>query len=186
MAEKLLEEKYNEIVIRKAYWNYEKEENWLNEMAAKGLALTDYSWCRYVFEECEQEEYIYRIELLDNPAKHPESIAYIKFLEDTGVEFVASYMRWVFLRKKASAGPFDLYSDLDSKIKYYKKIRSFWTLFAVMEFTIGLSNVLLGIINPINFWSGIIVSSAGLGFLSLRHNVAKKIKKLTQEKKIRE
>lgn len=30
-------------IVRKAYWNYEKEENWLNEMSAKGLALIDYS-----------------------------------------------------------------------------------------------------------------------------------------------
>lgn len=30
-------------IVRKAYWNYEKEEKRLNEMSAKGMALTDYS-----------------------------------------------------------------------------------------------------------------------------------------------
>lgn len=173
-------------VIRKAYWNPEKEENWLNEMAAKGMALTDYSWCRYVFEDCNNGEYIYRIELLDNTAKHSESISYIKFLEDTGVEFVASYWRWIFLRKKAADGPFDLYSDLDSKIKYYKKIRSFWTVFAAMELTIGLSNVAIGVINSPNLYMGIILVAAGFMFLSLRHIFAKKVKNLSREKNIRE
>jgi len=27
----------------KAFWDYEKEEAWLNEMSAKGLALTSYT-----------------------------------------------------------------------------------------------------------------------------------------------
>ncbi|MDD8053275.1 MAG: DUF2812 domain-containing protein, partial [Thermotogota bacterium] len=38
-------------VIWRPYWNYEKEEKWLNEMAARGWLFTDYSWCRYVFQE---------------------------------------------------------------------------------------------------------------------------------------
>ena len=38
-------------IVYKPYWDYEKEERWLNDMAAKGLALSDYSWCRYAFEE---------------------------------------------------------------------------------------------------------------------------------------
>ena len=173
-------------VVRKAYWNPEKEESWLNEMAAKGMALTDYSWCRYVFEECNKGEYIYRIELLDNSARHPESISYIKFLEDTGVEFVASYWRWIFLRKKAADGPFDLYSDLDSKIKYYKKIRSFWTAFAVMELTVGFANVALGVIDSLNFYVGILPVLLGFMFLFLRHIFAKKVKNLSREKNIRE
>ena len=35
-------------VIKKFFWawEYEKEEKWLNEMAAKGLALVDYTFCR--------------------------------------------------------------------------------------------------------------------------------------------
>ncbi len=38
-------------VIKKVFmaWEYEKEEKWLNEMAAKGLALVDYSVFRYSF-----------------------------------------------------------------------------------------------------------------------------------------
>lgn len=181
-------------VVWKAYYNYEKEENWLNEMSAKGIALISYSWCRYAFEDCEKGEYIYRIELLQNMPKHPESIAYIKFLEDTGIEFVTSYMRWVYFRKKAVNGPFDLYSDIESKIKYYKKIYCFWTAFAALEFTAGFANILIGIINMINnnqTWKGsliigTLVSLLGIMFLSIRHPVRKKIKKLAREKKIRE
>lgn len=87
-------------IVRKAYWDYEKEEKWLNEMSAKGMALTDYSWCRYVFKEEANNQYTYRIELLKDMPTHPESIAYLRFLEESGVECVATYMRWAYLRKK--------------------------------------------------------------------------------------
>ena len=28
-------------IVRKAYWDFEKEEQWLNEMSARGMAMTD-------------------------------------------------------------------------------------------------------------------------------------------------
>lgn len=101
---------------------YEKEEKWLNEMAAKGMILTDVGFCRYVFEEGTPGEYTYRLELLNHLPSHIESVSYLKFLEDTGVEHVGSYLRWVYLRKKVQDGTFELYSDVDSKIKHYKRI----------------------------------------------------------------
>ena len=62
--------------VRKIFLNYEKEEEWLNEMSAKGMALIYYSWCRYVFEETQNNEYIYRIELLEKSPTSAESIPY--------------------------------------------------------------------------------------------------------------
>ena len=85
-------------VVHKAMWDYEKEEQWLNEMSAKGLAFTDYTWCRYVFAEAPANQYIYRIELLEYIPSHPESQTYLRFLEENGVVVVSSYMRWVYLR----------------------------------------------------------------------------------------
>ena len=40
--------------IRKWFWvwDFDKEERWLNEMAAQGLALVDVGFARYAFEEC--------------------------------------------------------------------------------------------------------------------------------------
>ena len=38
--------------IRKWFWawDFEKEEKWLNEMAAKGLALVGVGFCKYEFD----------------------------------------------------------------------------------------------------------------------------------------
>lgn len=129
-----------ETIIRKAFWKYEKEEAWLNAMSAKGMALTRYTWCKYFFEDCEPGEYIYRIELLENLPSHPISKDYIEFMEETGVECVTSYMRWVYFRKKAEDGSFDIYSDIDSRISHYKRIVSFLGI-------IGLMNLMMGVIN---------------------------------------
>ena len=67
-------------VIKKFFWawEYEKEEKWLNEMAAKGLALVDYSIFRYSFEPCEPGEYTFKIQLLEHNPNHPESEQYIR------------------------------------------------------------------------------------------------------------
>lgn len=54
------------LTVRKLFTDYEKEEQWLNERSAKGYALTQYSWARYVFDESGKGEYIFRIEPLDN------------------------------------------------------------------------------------------------------------------------
>ena len=114
-------------IVWKAYYDYEKEEQYLNEMSAKGLALKGYSWCRYVFEDSPRGEYIYRLQLLEHAINHPESQTYIKFMEETGAEFVASYMKWVYFRKKSVDGAFNIYSDIDSKIKHYKRIRTLFS-----------------------------------------------------------
>ena len=98
--------------VFKFYSNYEKEEAWLNEMAASGWHCVDYLFGRYTFEKGEPGEYIYRIQLLEYYTNHAESVTYLGFLEDTGVEVIASHIRWVYLRKKAIEGPFELFSDL--------------------------------------------------------------------------
>lgn len=124
-------------VIHKVFlaWQAEKEEAWLNEMAAKGLALVAVGFCRYEFEDCTPGEYQYRIELLKYAPAHPESQQYIKFIEDTGAEQIGSYMRWVYFRKKTSDGPFDLFSDLSSRISHLNRIISL--LFALSIFNLG-------------------------------------------------
>lgn len=101
---------------------FEKEEKWLNEMSAKGMQLVSVGFCRYEFEQGTPGKYVYRLELLDSLPSSAESVAYIKFIEETGVEHIASYIRWVYLRKKATDGPLELYSEISSKIKHYKRI----------------------------------------------------------------
>ena len=49
-------------------WDFDREEDWLNAWAARGLALVDVCGIRYVFEEGAPGEYEYRLELLEHTA----------------------------------------------------------------------------------------------------------------------
>lgn len=108
--------------VIKLFTNFEREEEWLNEMSAQGWHCRGYVFGRYLFERGEPGEYIYRIQLLEYPADHAQSAAYLDFLQDAGVEVVASCFRWVYLRKKAAEGPFELFSDLESRVAHYRRI----------------------------------------------------------------
>lgn len=176
-------------VVRKLFWDFEKEEQWLNEMSAKGLALSSYSWCKYVFTDSPKNEYTYRIELLDNVPTHPESMAYLKFLEENGVECVSSYVRWIYLRKKSSEGAFDIYTDLESKIKHFKRINTLWNSVMWLEFIVGLANILIGLTNYftssnsislVNVILGGLLILLGLVFLELAHLSVRKLKSFSK------
>lgn len=122
----------------KFYSNYEKEEAWLNEMASKGWHCVDYVFGRYTFEKGEPGEYIYRLQLLEYYTNHAESVEYLEFLEDAGIEVIASHVRWVYLRKKAADGPFELFSDRKSRIAHYKRIISMLLPLALVNYYFSL------------------------------------------------
>ena len=44
-------------------WQFEKEEEWLNEMAANGWVLESVGFCKYTFVRCEPGEYTVRTEM---------------------------------------------------------------------------------------------------------------------------
>ena len=177
-------------IVRKPYWNYEKEEAWLNGKSAQGLALTGYSWCRYEFEDSNKGEYVYRIELLSHPSSHPESQKYIAFLEDIGIEHVSSYMRWIYLRKKSADGAFDLYSDIDSKIAHYKKISTLVLTVAGIELGAAALNLSLfiagGQIFTTNLMLGCVTLAFGILFIGIGLPPLAKLRRLKKERRIRE
>jgi len=107
----------NKTVFKKFFvWEYEKEENWLNEMSKKGWQLINAQLFKYVFEKGEPNEYDYRLELLDNKLGTIKSEEYINFLKDSNIENVGRCCNWIYLRSKKSEGSFNnenkLYNSL--------------------------------------------------------------------------
>ena len=131
--------------IRKVFfvWNFDKEEQWLNEMAAKGLCLVSAGFCKYEFEDCIPGEFKICLQLLEKSPRNPEMQKYIEFLEQTGAEHIGSFTRWVYFRKKASDGDFHLFSDNASRVKYLTHILGFIALIVAMNLLIGLENLAL-------------------------------------------
>jgi len=175
-------------VTRKFFIDYEKEENYLNKMSSIGLEFVRFSFFNYYFMDSTPGEYIYRIELLDNLPSHPESKKYIEFLNDAGVEYVCSWFRWVYLKKKASDGPFDIFSDYDSRIKHYKSIMLMFGIISLPVFLIGLTNLSMFIndLYSFNLCVGILDIIVSFLPLSIVLKYYRKIKKLKKEKTIRE
>jgi hypothetical protein len=116
--------------IRKLFWfdyDLQKQERWLNEMAAKGQnPIPSLNWLglpSYRFEPGEPGEWIYRIEMLQKDAKKPASRDYLGFISESGVEMVRATARVAYFRKRAADGPFEIYSDTKSKIAYQRRVR---------------------------------------------------------------
>jgi len=116
----------------KTFIDYEKEEAWLNEMSSTGLALTNRFMWRYEFADCNPGEYIYRIDFLKKRPGSRESRKYMDFMVDSGIEHVSTQGYLVYYRRRAAEGPFEIYTDIDSKLSYYRRISNYWLLFSFM------------------------------------------------------
>lgn len=153
-------------------WNFDKEEKWLNEMAAKGLCLVSVGLFRYDFEECEPGEYQIRMQMLENRPNHPESQKYMEFLEETNAEHVGSVLRWAYFRKKTADGEFEIFSDNESRVKYLTQVIRFIALLTFFNLYIGVYNTYLAIahnnvINYIGFVNIAISFFAAFGIFKL-------------------
>ncbi len=122
--------------IRKWFWvwDFEKEEEWLNEMAMNGWVLDGVGLCTYHFVRCQPGEYGVRLEM------HPYDEAYLSFMKETGAEYIGRMMMWIYFRKKTAAGPFDLFSDIDSRIRHLDRIGKILGV-------IGGANLAIGVVN---------------------------------------
>ena len=124
-------------------WDFQKEEQWLQQMAAKGLVLVSVGFARYEFEDTQGGEYDVCLQLLEQNIKHPESVKYIEFLEQTGAEHVGTYGRWIFVRKKRAEGGLQLFSDYQSRVKQLSRIIGMIVPVSVANILIGISNISL-------------------------------------------
>ena len=122
--------------IRKWYWvwDFDKEERWLNEMAMQGWALAEVGFCTYTFERCEPGEWIVRLQMKQGD---PD---YVAFLEELGAEYIGRVVQWIYVRRRAEEGSFELFSDIASRLEYLQWI-------ARMLLAIGMMNLVIGVVN---------------------------------------
>ena len=169
-------------------WNFEKEEQWLNDMADKGFVLTSVGLAKYTFEECVPGEFTIRTEKLKNRISHPESKKYIQFIEETGAEKIDSHLDWVYFRKKNDGTQFELYSDNKSKIKHLSRMLSFFLMLGLFNLYIGSLNIYMAVtdFSRISDFNYIGILNVLFSFLAFYGSIKlyKKRKKLKQESDI--
>ncbi len=127
------------------YFDKEKEEVWLNKMSQRGWAMTGFIAGLYTFMPCEPGKYIYRVDMRGEAGRTPiwrnDYQEYIEFVEETGAEYVCRWAWWLIFRREATKGEFTLYTDAESHIALYKRIRWMFLFFGMMELSLALSNV---------------------------------------------
>lgn len=115
----------------KLYFDKDLEESWLNQLAQQGWGMSSFCLGRYTFEPIEPGEYIYRVDLL--PSDEEKKQEYFSLLREMGVEVIQQWGFWFFCRRRASEGPFELYSDAPSKASHYGRIARMFFLIALLE-----------------------------------------------------
>lgn len=148
----------------KIFINYQKEEEWINEMATKGYHLKKYTFGRYTFEEGEPGKYEYRMELLEEDPKMPKSREYLDFMEDSGIECVDVYYRWAYFRKELTDEPFEIYSDYESRIMHMKRVIAIILAVSMLNLLLAIFNTFMGTMNPMPI--NISYIAATLGWLA--------------------
>lgn len=119
----------------------EKAVKYLNKMSQQGWAMTGFKGGFFTFEKCEKGKYVYEVDF--NSRFFSVTEDYRDFMNESGIEIVAHWGFWIFLRKLASEGEFNLYTDVDSQIEHYKKIRTLFKAAAILEILLLVTILIL-------------------------------------------
>jgi hypothetical protein len=139
----------------------DKQEQWLNDMAARGYRLVGCGKLTYEFEHCAPAEYQYRVEFIGEKsyARHTD---YRRFLEGLGYRVFAKNvnLNWsvgkvrlrpwadgagkaatspgaynkelLIVEKKNDGKPFDLHTDTQDLTVHFKTVRNSYLYIAVI------------------------------------------------------
>ncbi len=131
-------------------WEFEEEEEWLNNLAKDGLELiATPNPILYHFKKSDKITKV-RIEYLQGKSSI-EKADYIEFVESTGAKHIKGNKGWHYFKKSIN-DDFDIYSDNTSKVGFLNRILKplGW---------IALTNLIIGIVNP----SFALIMQASLG-----------------------
>lgn len=152
--------------------DYEKEEQWINEMAREGWALSAVYFCRYIFRRCKAGEYRYKLDVVERNDSDEVKESYFNFLTECGIRVVGSYKDWIYLQKRAVEGPFDMKNDPYAKLRLVNKVYSFsirtmcrlLRIFMVLIFLFSLVELFVSDPDVVDFSEGVM---AGIGIGSV-------------------
>ncbi|MBE5881959.1 MAG: DUF2812 domain-containing protein [Lachnospiraceae bacterium] len=142
----------------KLYFDKDEETKWLNEKADEGWALTGFFAGFYTFEKCEKGKWKYQIDFGQKFGTATED--YREFMADAGIEIVQCWGYWIILRKLASAGDFQLYTDVESSIEHYSKILKLFKVVTIIEIIILFMEIMAAVSGAAIGWVGACIIGA--------------------------
>lgn len=118
----------------------DEEQDWLNDYCREGWAMAGFFAGLVMFVPCRPGEFIYQIDLLPGAGLRADDYEdYVSFMRDMDVEVLQRWGRWVYLRKRAEDGPFEVYTDTDSKIQLYRRIRKMFLWVLVLDLSLSIN-----------------------------------------------
>ena len=158
------------------YYDKDKEEAFLNEMSAKGYAMKRFFLGLYTFEKCQPGEYTYRVDLISDKTVEQRNELY-DLIRDSGGELVQTWGIWAIFRKK---GNFELYTDPESQIKQFERIRKIFIRVAIVEFLLSIPQWYNSIQTkePMLLFMSLLLTMLALVFLKQAMACSKKIDEL--------
>lgn len=160
------------------FLDYEKEEQWVNDMEKSGWHLEKFGFGRFVFKKGEPNTFVYRNEFIGGLSKK-EKEEYFELLNDSGITVVHQCFTWIYMKRAVAEGPLELYTDTNSKIAYYNRILYIFLALFLANLCAGVSNIYLNI----QFDLGIFRSSIGFFNIFVAALMAIPIIKITQNKR---
>lgn len=143
------------------------QQNWLNRMAKRGFRLSSAGKLCYEFEACPPDSVQYQVEWVGTKSQH-SARDYAAFLEDMGYKVFfkninlnysvgkVRFRPWaepggriatnattfnrelLIVEKQADGKPFELHTDPEDKIEYYKSLRAPWFTNALLFLLLGV------------------------------------------------
>lgn len=158
------------------YYDKDKDEAFLNDMSAKGYAMKRFFLGVYTFEKCLPGEYTYRVDLISDKTVEQRNELY-DLVRDSGAELVQTWGIWAIFRKK---GNFELYTDPESQMKQFRRIRKTFAGVALLEFSVSIPQwfSFFQMSQPINLFAALLLTFLGVVFLKQVRTCTKKITEL--------
>ena len=117
--------------------DFDKEEEWLNNMSANGLCLWHTNGVIYRFKETTPGEFIFQIDFDEKTSSTDED--YVAFRTSCGDKFVHQWKNKIYWKRKASEGAFESEDNVQAKLRmtnkaYNHHIQSLIGLTLIMAF----------------------------------------------------
>jgi len=138
-------------------WEDEKEEKWLEQMAADGWRLVSVAPYIYKFQRSEPEKVVYRLDYKNTLDKDYQE--YLTIFKDAGWELFATFANWQYFKIKPENNQIpEIYNSGKAKAQKYRRL-----LLGIVPFF----PIYLILLNPVFRYSEKVSNNIVFGFLDV-------------------